>query len=352
MSPGDGLQTLHAFNGTDPADGAAPFAGLIEVGGLFYGTTENGGSNNNGTIFQMDTSTDPPTVTLLHSFDPNVSGEGIFPVAALVENGGVLYGTTQQGGNSGFGTIFSIETAGSNFTTYPLPGYPAFPYAALVKVGSFFYGTTQQLCSSQGGVLLGCGTVFQFYPASGEVQGVYFFTDGFMSPVAPLLLGSDGALYGTAEGGGANSAGAVFRLDVSSLPATATLLHHFNPATTGSRPLAGLIQINHAVYGTAWLDGAGGVGTVFKVGMAAPASAQVLHNFGPVLPNQVTAELTLSNGVFYGASHGAASTTPARCSSSTRPHPLSTSFTISEASMRPAIHTAASSSAPTGRYTG
>jgi uncharacterized repeat protein (TIGR03803 family) len=298
--PNPALDVLHAFAYGNPADGAYPFSGLIEVGGLFYGTTMNGGANGDGAIFTMDVSTMPPTVAVLYSFDHTVS---FSPVGSLVEDSGVLYGMTQRGGASDFGTIFSIEITGSNFTSHELSGYPAYPYGSLVKVGSYFYGTTQQLCSGTGGgPISGCGTVLRFDPASGDIEGVYFFMDGFMSPVAPVLPGSDGALYGTTEAGGAHGAGVVFRLDISTEPATAVALHDFDPAVTGSRPRAGLIEINNVLYGTAWLEGPGGAGTVFSLGMAAPATLQVLHAFGPIRPNQVTAELTLLNGVFYGAS--------------------------------------------------
>ena len=304
MLPGDGLETLHVFDPTNVNDGAYPYAALLEVGGFFYGTTGGGGAHQAGTVFQMDNSTIPPTVTLLHSFEPGgVTIDGWYPIASLIEESGVLYGTTQRGGASDFGTIFSIETTGNNYILLHdfAGGYGAYPYAALVKANGSFYGTTQQLCSSQGGVLLGCGHVFRI-DATGNFEGVYFFPDGFMSPVAPLLLGSDGALYGTAPAGGAHNAGVVFRLDISVEPAIGTVRHDFDPATTGNWPAAGLIEINNQLYGTAWLDGPGGAGTIVRVPLAGPTTAQVLHAFGPILPNQVTAGLTEVNGVFYGAS--------------------------------------------------
>ena len=303
MMPGDGLETLYEF-GASTTDGTSPFAGLIEAGGFFYGTTMGGGTNGDGTIFKMDISTSPPTVTFLHSLDQNTSGEGRLPVAALVEDGGVLYGTAQQGGASGFGTVFRVDVTGANFALVHdfVGGAGAYPWAGLIKVGGYFYGTTQQLCTSQGGVLLGCGVVFRTDATGADFQSIYFFMDGFMSPVAPLMLGSDGALYGTVEAGGAHGAGAVFRLDISVDPPVGTVRHDFDPATTGSRPHAGVIEVNHVLYGTAWLEGPGGAGTIFAVPMAGPTTAQVVHAFGPILPNQVSAGLTEVNGIFYGAS--------------------------------------------------
>ena len=78
--------------------------------------------------------------------------------------------------------------------------------------------------------------------------------------------------------------------------------HAFDPATSGREPRAGLIEIGGFLYGTAELGGPGGAGTIVKIPLSGPTTAQTLHAFGPIMPNQVTAELTLSNGVFYGAS--------------------------------------------------
>ena len=303
--PGGGMETLHVFQWNDPADGAYPFAGLIEAGaGLFYGTTEGGGAHGDGTVFMMDMNANPISVTVLHHFDGSVSGEGRFPTASLVEDNGVLYGTTLFGGTSDFGTIFSIDTGGFSFTTIHDfgGGYAAYPYAALVKVGDYFYGTTQQLCSSQGNVLLGCGTVFKTDATGADFQPVYFFRDGFMSPVAPLLLGSDGALYGTAQAGGAHGDGAIFRLDISTDVATASVVHDFDKSTTGSFAKAGLIEDGGFLYTTASADGPGGAGTIVKVPLTGAPTALVVHSFGPILPNQSSSELTPLNGSFYGTS--------------------------------------------------
>jgi uncharacterized repeat protein (TIGR03803 family) len=45
------LTTLHSFDG---ADGFDPFSGLLQAtDGTFYGTTQQGGSDNDGTVFRL-----------------------------------------------------------------------------------------------------------------------------------------------------------------------------------------------------------------------------------------------------------------------------------------------------------
>jgi uncharacterized repeat protein (TIGR03803 family) len=98
---------LHSFSGS--GDGENPDAGLINVKGTFYGTTEYGGANCSssgvcGTVFKITTS---GAETVLHSFGG--SGDGIVPKGGLLNNSGRLYGTTAYGGANGDGTVFSLS---------------------------------------------------------------------------------------------------------------------------------------------------------------------------------------------------------------------------------------------------
>ncbi|HEY5048344.1 MAG TPA: choice-of-anchor tandem repeat GloVer-containing protein [Rhizomicrobium sp.] len=104
-------KVIHSFQGG--SDGAIPYAGLIGVGGKLYGTTESGGGtgcggSGCGTVFSV---TPSGTETVLYSFKGG--SDGNFPYARLYNDGGTLYGTTEQGGGSancsgGCGTVFSI----------------------------------------------------------------------------------------------------------------------------------------------------------------------------------------------------------------------------------------------------
>jgi len=97
---------LHAFQGA-PNDGAFPYAGLINVGGTLYGTTQIGGANDAGTVFKI---TENGGVKVLHSFGSG--SDGVFPEASLINVGGTLYGTTFQGGTAFCGTVFGITKKG------------------------------------------------------------------------------------------------------------------------------------------------------------------------------------------------------------------------------------------------
>jgi uncharacterized repeat protein (TIGR03803 family) len=88
---------------------------LIEDGaGNFYGTTQLGGSANQGTVFELAAN---GTETVLHAFQGGTDGST--PLAGLIEDGaGNLYGTTTAGGNSGLGTVFEIAAGGSETVLY------------------------------------------------------------------------------------------------------------------------------------------------------------------------------------------------------------------------------------------
>ena len=140
---------LYSF-GSSPSDGAEPFAGLVQGSdGNFYGTTENGGTSGEGTVFRISPS---GTYTDLYSFS-GIHLNGYWPYAGLVQGSdGNFYGTTSQGGTGdvmqgGLGTVFRISPSGSYTNLYSFGSYTTdgdYPYAGLVQGSDGnFYGTTQ-----------------------------------------------------------------------------------------------------------------------------------------------------------------------------------------------------------------
>lgn len=97
-------------------DGITPRAGLLAgPAGSFYGTTRAGGGSNAGTVFQMTpptTTTGTWTETVLYGFQDTFapgSPDGGYPLAGVfADQKGALYGTTQQGGPGNFGTVFKL----------------------------------------------------------------------------------------------------------------------------------------------------------------------------------------------------------------------------------------------------
>src|SRR6185503_11509401 len=85
------------------------------------------------------------------------------------------------------------------------------------------------------------------------------------SPYSEVILGADGALYGTTWSGGTNASGVVFRMnrDRSGF----SILHHFGHGNDGSTPFDGVIQgVDGFLYGTTYHGGTNGNGTIFKIG--------------------------------------------------------------------------------------
>jgi uncharacterized repeat protein (TIGR03803 family) len=275
------VTNLYSFFGRF-TDGGDPESSLVQgADGNLYGTALGGfarfGSNDNGCVFRISLS---GGFTNLHSFQYS---DGARPGAGLVQGSdGNFYGTTTVGGNTnvnhgiGFGTVFRMTPSGTLSSLYSFTGAPdgAFPFAALVqgKDGDF-YGTT-----SEGGITtngqFGYGTIFRISP-SGNYTNLYSFknypNDG-SDPLA-LVQGSDGNLYGTTEGGGANHDGTVFRISPTG---DYTNLHSFsNSPDDGMVPGAGLVQGSDGnFYGTTQNGGnnrspqaPNGVGTVFRISL-------------------------------------------------------------------------------------
>src|ERR1019366_7175442 len=102
---------VYSFQGP-PSDGGFPVGGLaIGKNGSLYGTTQLGGTYDQGTVYELT----PPasvggvwTLTVLYSFHGD--GDGIYPGAGvIVAANGVIYGTTTQGGALGLGTVFGLK---------------------------------------------------------------------------------------------------------------------------------------------------------------------------------------------------------------------------------------------------
>jgi uncharacterized repeat protein (TIGR03803 family) len=137
---GTGFTTLYHF--TAPpygyytnSDGAFPEAGLISSGNKLYGTASGGGLNGYGTVFVINT--DGTDFQVLYTFNPiTTETDAYAPYAELVLSGNALYGTTRGGGSLGYGTVFSLSfapqltitrTGATVVLTWPI-GFAGFDY--------------------------------------------------------------------------------------------------------------------------------------------------------------------------------------------------------------------------------
>jgi uncharacterized repeat protein (TIGR03803 family) len=267
-----GFTNLYSFTGGN--DGANPFAGLILSGNTLYGTAFNAGSSDSGTVFAVNTN--GMGFTILHPFTDG--SDGGYPFAGLILSGNTLYGTAEDGGNSGRGTVFAVNTNEMGFTNLysftPAP-YPNFyntdgttPYAGLILSGNTLYGTAAYGGSSDS------GTVFAVNTNGMGFTNLYSFTDGNdgANPEAGLIL-SGNTLYGTARNGGYYSGGTVFAINTNGMGFTN--LYSFTGGNDGATPLAGLILSGNTLYGTAYAGGTHGNGIVFSLTLASVSPPQL-----------------------------------------------------------------------------
>ncbi|HMK85308.1 MAG TPA: choice-of-anchor tandem repeat GloVer-containing protein, partial [Steroidobacteraceae bacterium] len=212
MTPSGTETVIHAFGPAGGTDGGSPIGNLVEASdGNFYGATTGGGANNTGTVFMI---TPAGAETVLYSFGPKGGTDGQTPSGGLLlASDGNFYGLTSTGGANGTGTVFKITPSGSESVLYsfgpPVNDQDPRPIGALIEASDGnLYGTTQA-----GGSLNG-GTVFKVTPSGMETVLHSFTAEGTdgAAPLAGVVQGSDGNLYGTASGGGANGTGGVFKI--------------------------------------------------------------------------------------------------------------------------------------------
>jgi hypothetical protein len=88
---------LHEFEGTFNNDGCAPNQPTFDSHGNLFSTTEFGGTDNAGTIFELSRTSSGLNYRVLHNFlgDQLNSTDGEFPAAPLVLGpNGALFGTS------------------------------------------------------------------------------------------------------------------------------------------------------------------------------------------------------------------------------------------------------------------
>ncbi len=280
-------QTLTTLLSFDATDGASPISPPVQgPDGEFYGTTSDRGANFAGNVYKVNSN---GVVVTLHDFcSVSSCADGRRPDAPLLlGTDGNFYGTTTEGGTFSQGTVFRITPAGQLTTLYNFCAQSncddgASPRTALIQgTDGNFYGTT-----NWGGGSNNYGTVFRVSP-KGDFTTLYKFCPvaGCLDGENPAILiqGTNGNFYGTTSFGGANgNYGTLFRLTPAG---ELSVLHSFcawSSCEDGIYPF-GLVQAEDGnFYGTAIGGGvcpysAGGCGTIFKITLAGKLTK--LHNF-------------------------------------------------------------------------
>ncbi|HEX3718487.1 MAG TPA: choice-of-anchor tandem repeat GloVer-containing protein [Verrucomicrobiae bacterium] len=209
---------------------------------------------------------------------------------------GSLYGTTRGGGTNGSGDIFEITPSGQWTELYSftngVDGASPIGGLALASDGNF-YGTTQF------GGANGAGAIFRISPRTGIFASVGSFDGGNEGslPNAGLMQASDGLLYGTTYYGGTNGFGGIYS---ATLDGTLTELYSFTNGVDGVNVSTVLLQgTDGGLYGTSSYGGATGNGTIFKI--TTGGDYTVLYTFtNGADGNQPGAGLVELAGKFYG----------------------------------------------------
>jgi uncharacterized repeat protein (TIGR03803 family) len=283
VTPAGTLATLHSFDGSD---GTWPVSALAQSpDGSFYGSAVFGGNTSAcepsgcGTLFKI---TPGGALTRLYAFrcvDQSNCNNGAFPESAPIQAaGGNIYGATSQGGFNcnnyrGCGTVYKITPQGGLTTLYlfcELKGncvdglYPQSPLTqdtdGTLYGSTFGGGTTGNLCNGS----TGCGTLFKI-TTQAKLTTLHTFAgpDG-ANPSGPLILASDGNLYGTAGEGGPYNCGTIFR--ISQKGEFRTIYSFRCGPNDGGRPLSLFEAGDGNFYGTTESGGStSDDGTVFRV---------------------------------------------------------------------------------------
>jgi uncharacterized repeat protein (TIGR03803 family) len=264
---------VYSFTGgLDGGDPATPLT--FDKAGNAYGTTAAGGGFNFGTVFKISPS---GRQTVLYSFSGG--GDGLDPHGGVtLDSAGNLYGTTVAGGSGGLcagdgcGVVFELSPSGGGWIETTLYNFTGLndgfgPGGGLVfDTKGNLYGTTPD------GGAHSFGVVFKLSPIahSWRQSVIHAFTggkDGSIGSLGSLLLDAAGNLYGVTELGGANGAGAVYKLSKTSRgPWKTTVLYDFKGMPDAANPYGGLIFDKAGnLYGTTYFGGATGMGAVFQL---------------------------------------------------------------------------------------
>jgi uncharacterized repeat protein (TIGR03803 family) len=271
VTPAGTLTVLHFFDGSTVSvnpDGCYPVGVPLQASdGNFYGTAQSCGEDSHGLIASgMAYKITPAGVfTALHGFDGGAT-DGAQPTGTLIQGSdGNLWGTTNQGGQTGSGTIFKMTLAGAVTVLYQFSGcgtgtIGCNPYAGLVQgTDGNYYGV------AEGGGTNGQGIVFRVAP-SGVLTVLHNFNetvDNGGYPRLPLTLGTDGNFYGVATGcaGGGCSAADIFKITSKGV---FTDLYDFPNAHNNNNSLPYsplLLGTNGTFYSTTEMDGTSGTGS-------------------------------------------------------------------------------------------
>ncbi len=251
------LYGVGQFGGIEPAYGQIAF----DSAGNIYGTTAFGGAEGYGDVYELSRAGNGWTGTQLYSFgDPDAQFPGH---NVVLDSAGNLYGTTDEGGSDAEGTVFQLVRSGSGWSENIL---------ANLGLGVGGYGATGLIMDAAGNLYGGtlgaentAASVFELSRSGNgwQLTVLHSFASG-LACWGSLVMDSNGNLYGTTYSLGAHGLGNIFKLSPSGNGWTYTDLYDFSNNGDGENPTGDLsIDANGNLYGTNL--GENGNGVVWKL---------------------------------------------------------------------------------------
>jgi uncharacterized repeat protein (TIGR03803 family) len=251
---------------------------IIDANGNLFGTTSQGGPSNNGLVFELTPQPNTNPTAFIFATVVNFNGSNAIPQAGLfLDADGNLIGTTNAGGLNNNGTVFEIAKTGTGYTGYsntitPLAFFMGSdgsrPTSNLIAdADGNLFGTTSEGGTNNGGTLFEIAKTPQGYATTPTILVSFGDTDTGSTPNG-LIMDAAGNLFGTTTYLGPGGQGTVFELAKTpqGYAAKPTILVNFNH-TNGARPNGPLLADgNGNLFGTTTQGGAQVLnGTVFEI---------------------------------------------------------------------------------------
>lgn len=267
--------------------------GFAEANGKYYGTTQNGGDNDQGFVIEFDPTAN--TLTKKVSFE-KATFNTTYPQGLMRASSGKLYGLASWGGPTEGGYVFEYNP---NDNTYTKLAY--FALTSGVSSGKLveapngkMYGT-----GNSGGA---GGIIFEFDPATNTLMDLINLQSAPTRSIVGTLIHSNNKLYGVAAAGGANSTGAIVEFDYNTL--VFKNLYDFEGFSEGSNPFGGLaLASNGKLYGTTKYGGTQDGGVLYEINPADNQYAKILDFGGSLGMNPIAPLITGTNGKLYGTTN-------------------------------------------------
>jgi len=292
LSPAGKETVLYEFKGQSNGDGSAPHGRLaFDAKGNLFGTTQSGGTNGTGTVYELSKHGGAWIEKVIYNFSASGS-DGTAPSAGLtIAADGTMYSTTPDGGASGAGVIFSLKKTRKGWKqtvihSINFPSEGGFPYEGLMQdaAGNLFgaapaggtagYGVIYRLSHTQQGWV--DTVLYSFTNQNGDGSGLYWID---------LISDPSGNIYGATSFGGTNGNGTVWELvySKSKKSYSESILYEFgaNGSGDGANPYGGLVMDSKGdLYGTTLNGGSSNLGAFYKLTKQGKTWKEtILHSF-------------------------------------------------------------------------